>query len=258
FHFEQRAGAEFLLAMILCLQGFPLRARDMIDDGVAEVDANGHALQFCVLLAQFACPVACLIGDLGRLDGFVSHLLDSAERHGLLAWSARGQCWRALLRIRRGEISPGIAALDQALRNFPGQGRAFQHVWLLGELAKAKADAGWLPEARGSIETALERAEIGGENWCAPELLRLRGEIMKSQALLAEAEAAFRKSLSLAREQGALYWELRAATSLARLLRGLGRRREAAALLAPVRDRFEDALETDDLRDARLLVPDLL
>ena len=81
---------------------------------------------------------------------------------------------------------------------------------------------------------------------------------MRSQALLTEAETAFRESLSLARQQGASYWELRTATSLARLLCELGRRGEASALLAPIRDRFEDALETDDLRDARLLVPDPL
>jgi hypothetical protein len=78
---------------------------------------------------------------------------------------------------------------------------------------------------------------------------------MKSQALLVEAEAAFRESLSLARHQGALHWELRTAASLGRLLRTLGRRREAAELLAPFRDRFEDVLETDDPCDARLLVP---
>jgi predicted ATPase len=254
FHFEQRAGAEFLLAIILAVQGFPQRARAMIDNGVAEVAANGHTLQLCVLLAQFACPVAWVIGDLGRLDSYISNLLDSAERHGLVAWSARGRCWEALLRIRRGEILPGIAALDAALRGFPGQGRAFQYVWILGELAKAKADAGRLVEAREAIETALERAEIGGEQWCVAELLRLRGEIMRSLALPVDAEASFTQALSLARHQGALCWELRAARSLARLWCASGRRREAAALLAPLRDRFDAVLETDDLRDAWLAV----
>jgi len=258
FHFEQRAGAEFLLAMILCLQGFPRRARDLIDESVAEVDANGHALQLCVLLTQFACPVAFIIGDLGRLDGFVSHLLDLAERHGLHAWGARGRCWQALLRIRRGDLLSGIAALDLALRNFPGNGRAFQYVWFLGELANAKADAGWLVEARGSIERALERADVGGEQWCVPELLRLRGQIMVSQALLAEAETAFEESLSLARRQGSLWWELRSASGLARLWNDLGRRSEAEALLAPIRDRFEAAMETDDQRDAWLTAVDSL
>jgi len=251
FHFEQRAGAEFLLALILWLQGSPSRARCLIDAGVAEVESHGHALQLCVLLAQFACPVACLIGDLGRLDGYVAGLLESAERHGLAAWAARARCWQALLRIRRGERAGGIGALELALRSFPGHGRAYQHVWLLGELAKAQADAGSGAAARASIETALERADVGGEQWCVPELLRIRGHVLLSQALSDEAETAFEAALSHARGQGALAWELRAATSLAGLWCEAGRRSEAAALLAPLHGRIEDVLQTDDLRAAR-------
>jgi hypothetical protein len=67
------------------------------------------------------------------------------------------------------------------MREFPGKGRAFQFVWFLGALAKANADVGELREACGSIDRALERADIAGQQWCVSELLRLRGEIMRSQ-----------------------------------------------------------------------------
>jgi predicted ATPase len=77
---------------------------------------------------------------------------------------------------------------------------------------------------------------------------------MRSLALPVDAEASFTQALSLARHQGALWWELRAAKSLARLWCASGRRREAVALLAPLRDRFDAVLETDDLRDAWLAV----
>jgi hypothetical protein len=152
FHFEQRAGATFLLALIEWLQGFPGPARDMIDNGVAEVIGTGHALQISVLLAQFACPVAYLLGDVARLEAFVSRLLDYTDRHGLSAWSARGRCWQALLRIREGEAMAGIATLNRALQEFPGRGRAFQHVWFLGELAGAQVEAGKQDEAERSID----------------------------------------------------------------------------------------------------------
>ena len=254
FNLEQRLGAELLLAHILCLQGFPYRARGLIDDGIAEAERNATALQLSVLLAQFACPVACMIGDLERLDDFVSRLLRSAEQHGLAAWHARGRCWQALLRIRQGDTVAGAAALDVALQSHPGHGRAFQHVWFLGELAKAQADAGSFTEARGSVELALERADIGGEQWCVPELLRVRGQVMLAQGLPAEAEAALTASLTLARQQGALSWELRAATSLARLWCAQGRQSDAGVLLLPVCGRFDDALETDDLRVGRLVL----
>ncbi len=254
FHFEQRAGAAFLLAMILWLQGFPGRARDMIDGGVAEVVNAGHALQISVLLTQFACPVACLTGDLARLETYISHLLDYADRHGLAAWSARGKCWRALLRIRQGDVIAGSAALQLALQDFPGRGRAFQHVWFLGELAKAQADAGLHAQAEESIDLALKRADTGGEAWCVPELLRIRGHIFLSKALPTQAEAAFTQSLALAQQQDARSWELRTATSLARLWCEDGRRAEAAALLAPIVGNFDATVETEDLRDARTLL----
>ncbi|MEJ0016020.1 MAG: winged helix-turn-helix domain-containing protein [Acetobacteraceae bacterium] len=254
FHFEQRAGAEFLLAMILWLQGFPRRAREMLDDAVAAVAARGHALQFSVLLAQFACPIACLLGDIERLAQFVTRLLDSAERHGLTAWAARGRCWQALLRIRQGQVTMGAEALERALRHFPGDGRAFQHVWLLAELAQAQAETGEGRTARQAVETALERAELGGELWCVPELLRIRGQVLLSLALPAEAEAMLQQSLSLSREQAALAWELRTATSLGRHLCAQGRHGEAMALLAPVCERFDDGLETADLRAARVVL----
>jgi len=255
FHFEQRAGGVFLLAMILALQGFPHRARSMIDYGVTEVVGTGHALQISVLLTQFACPVAFLIGDLVRLEGYVTRLLEQAEAHGLAAWSARGYCWQALLRIRQGETIAGIAALEIALQRYPGSGRAFQHVWLLGEFARAQAETGRHDEADRAIELALGRAAIGEETWCVPELLRIRGDVFLAMASPGQAEAAFGRSLELARRQGARSWELRTATSLAGLWSSQGRGPAARALLAPVVGYFaDDELETGDLRAARTLL----
>jgi predicted ATPase/DNA-binding winged helix-turn-helix (wHTH) protein len=258
FHFEQRAGAESLLAWILWLQGFPGRARSMIDEVVAEVAANGHALQICVLLAQFACPVAWLTGDLFRLDRFIASLLDQASRHGLAAWRARGECWHALRRIRQGDSAAGIAALERALQGFPGHGGAFQHVWLLGELARAQADAGAGDDGRGAIELALERAHTGGELWCLPELLRIRGHVLRSLGESDAAEASFTEALAVARRQQARAWELRAATSLSRLWCDTGREAAAAALLDPLCCLFVGEPETADLSEARGLLSAVL
>ena len=255
FHFEQRAGGVFLLAMILALQGFAQRARTMIDYGVSEVVSTGHALQISVLLTQFACPVAFLLGDLVRLEAFVVRLLEYAEAHGLAAWAARGHCWQALLRIRRGEGIAAIAALDSALQRYPGNGRAFQHVWLLGEFAKAQSDAGRHDDADRAIELALQRADIGAELWCLPELLRIRGQISLAKASPKQAEAAFGRSLEMAQQQGARSWELRTAISLARLWSGQGRHADALALLTPIAAGFtDDALETEDRRDGRAVL----
>jgi predicted ATPase len=73
----------------------------------------------------------------------------------------------------------------------------------------------------------------------------------------AAAEDHFRQALVWARRQGALSWELRAATSLARLLREAGRSADATSLLRPVYDRFTEGFATADLRTAKALLDDV-
>jgi predicted ATPase len=88
-------------------------------------------------------------------------------------------------------------------------------------------------------------------------LLRVKGELLLLQGAegaAATAEDHFRQALDWARRQGALSWELRAATSLARLLRNQGHTADAKALLQPVYDRFTEAFDTADLNAARVLL----
>ena len=91
------------------------------------------------------------------------------------------------------------------------------------ELAGALADAGQVAKGLATVEAAIEQSEVG---WHTLELLRLKGELLLSQekfTVVETAEDLFRQALDGAREQGSLSWELRAATSLARLLRSQGR-----------------------------------
>ena len=90
-----------------------------------------------------------------------------------------------------------------------------------------------------------------------PELLRVKGELLLLQGAPGAAAAAedhFRQALDWASRQGALSFELRAATSLARLLRDQGRAADATALLQPVYDRFTEGFDTPDLKAATTLL----
>jgi predicted ATPase len=91
-----------------------------------------------------------------------------------------------------------------------------------------------------------------------PELLRIKGEVLlqrKPNAI--DAEDHFLRSLAWARRQGALSWELRSATSLARLWRDQARTKEAHELLAPVYHRFTEGFDTVDVKAAKALVESL-
>ena len=103
------------------------------------------------------------------------------------------------------------------------------------------------------------RAERNGEAWYMPELLRIKGEVLLScrEPNAIDAEDQFLRSLAWARRVGALSWELRSATSLARLWRDQARTNEAHELLAPVYDRFTEGFDTVDVKAAKALVESL-
>lgn len=93
-----------------------------------------------------------------------------------------------------------------------------------------------------------------------PELLRIKGELLlldNASGSAAAAEESFREGLEIARQQGALFWELRGATSLARLRISQDRKRNAASVLRPVYDRFTEGSQIADLRAARILLQSL-
>jgi len=108
------------------------------------------------------------------------------------------------------------------------------------------------------VTDCVEHAE---ELWIVPEFLRRKGELLIVRGAPGEsavAEDHFQRALATARRQGALSWELRAATSLARLWDGQNRRSDALALLQPVYDRFTEGFDTADLKAAKGLLNTLL
>lgn len=106
-------------------------------------------------------------------------------------------------------------------------------------------------------DNALQLAEETGERWAAAELNRRKGRLLLRRGHTEAAEELYGKALSIAREQEAKLWELRAAASLARLRRDQGRRGEARDLLARVYGWFTEGFDTPDLKDTRALLDQL-
>jgi predicted ATPase len=124
-------------------------------------------------------------------------------------------------------------------------------------LAQGLASLG-RPEAWEACRRNAEVAEQGSEIWCLPEVHRLTGDVLAlTGGDAAEVEAAYRRALATAAEQGARSWELRAATSLARLWRRQGRPGEARELLAPIFGWFTEGFDTADLKEAGSLLDEL-
>jgi predicted ATPase len=124
-------------------------------------------------------------------------------------------------------------------------------------LAGACGIAGQLEEGLTLLDNALQIVERTGERWLTAELNRHKGQRLLRQGHSEAADELYRKALSIAKEQEAKLWELRAVTSLASLRRDQGRHTEAHDLLAPVYGWLTEGFETPALKDARALLDEL-
>ena len=129
----------------------------------------------------------------------------------------------------------------------------------LSHLARVHAELGQFDAAWRCIGEAMTAAETTKETWCEAEIHRTAGELalMSPEPDTAKAQAHFDRAIAIARAQQAKSWELRAATSLARLWRDQGKRQQARELLAPVYDWFTEGFDALDLREAKALLAEL-
>jgi predicted ATPase len=127
----------------------------------------------------------------------------------------------------------------------------------LGHLASAHASLGQPEVALDLLDEAIQTADKINERFFEAELHRLRGEILLTMGRRGEAEAGLRRALTIAQQQQARWWELRAATTLAKHWRGEGKCLEAYSLLQPVYGWFVEGFDTASLKDAKALLGEL-
>src|ERR1700738_224532 len=260
FLLDQRVAGQVFLARILWLQGFPDQAMRISQGILDDARAIDHTVSLCYALSAAACSIPLLVGDLAAAERSVAMLVDHSAKHVLALWHAWARCLEGALFIKRGDVEPGLRRLRTALDELRESEFALPYTIFLGALAEALADVGQVTQGIAAIDEALARSERDEERWCVAELLRVKGELVLREGApdaTAVAEDHFRQALDWARRQGALSWELRAATSLARLWRDQNRPKAAREILAPVYDRFTEGFETADLKAATLLLDDL-
>jgi predicted ATPase len=129
----------------------------------------------------------------------------------------------------------------------------------VSNLATAYAELGQFDDAWrciGEAETAVETCKY---TWYEAEVNRIAGkiELLSPDPDAAKAEAYFERSLTVAHQQQAKSWELRASMSLARLWRSQGKAQQARELLAPVYGWFTEGFDTRDLKEAKALLEEL-
>jgi len=170
-----------------------------------------------------------------------------------------GRIYHGLARVHAGEGADALTEVAEGLALHTSTGNRGGIPGMLAGLADGQRAAGQHAVALRMVESGLTLASDTGQHFCDAGLFHLKGELLLATkpASSGEAEALFRRALDIARAQEAKSFELRAATSLARLWQRQGKRAEARALLAPVYAWFTEGLDTRDLIEAKALLDEL-
>jgi predicted ATPase len=253
--FHPNGNAQACLGIVLLSLGYPDQALARSKTAAAEARRLAHLPSLASILALGAVPFA-LVGEDAILGEWADQLVAVASEQGLPFWGAMGMgtTYRGWVKVKNGDVSEGMSLLRSGTAAFRGTGAELFAPYPVSLLASACQIAGQIEESLTLLSEALLIVERTGERWFAAELNRQKGQLLLQLGNSATAEELFRKALSIAAEQGAKLWELRAAASLARLRREQGRHGEARSFLAPVCHWFTEGFGTPDLKDAKALL----
>jgi hypothetical protein len=258
FGYDHRIRALVALARTLWLQGCPDQAVKVARQTIHEAEEFKHPVTLCIALI-WTVPVFIWSGDLMAAEAIIDRLVAHAARYSLGPYQAVSLGLSGDLSIKRGDAQNGVRLLGQCLDEL----RAERHQVLTPVLASAMAEGlavmGQIENAFAAIDHALAMVVENGGSSDMPEILRIKGRLLLSAPRPdpSDAEDWLLRSLESAHQQSALGWELRTATTLARLMSAHGRRTQAHELLAGIYDRFTEGYETSDLRAARRLLEDI-
>jgi class 3 adenylate cyclase/tetratricopeptide (TPR) repeat protein len=187
----------------------------------------------------------------------VRQLCDEYGFPEVLGWAEQ---YDAYARFWQGDREAALSQMVDAIERLDRVGSLIRSTWRYAALAQMQHRLGNSAAAEAAIARAFENIEQTGERWCEPEVYRVAAEVALQElpgAPAASVEQYLLRAIEIARTQGAMWWELRASTSLAHLLAGQGRRHDARATLAGIYNSFTAQFDSADLRNAKALLQQL-
>jgi class 3 adenylate cyclase/predicted ATPase len=200
------------------------------------------------------CVTQYLRRDVDRTAECADLLVDFARQNGLGPWAAAGKIWQGWVRFERGGGAGALAQMREGLAEYRAAGTPHLLYRFIMVVADVEARLGFRQDGLAHVAEASTLQDSLGAGAYACDLLRIRGELLAQSKEGADAEACFRQSIALAREQQAPMWELRSAVGLGRLWAAHGRSGEIRNLLTPIYSRFTEGFDTPDLIEAKALL----
>jgi predicted ATPase len=204
-------------------------------------------------MTHFCC------GNYATASAKADELVALAGEKGSAIWKAYGAARQGFLAVITDKASDAVQIITSATDTARSTGSTLWMPLNQFHLARAYAALGKFEDARRCLGEAMTAMAITKETWWEAEVYRTAGEIAwkSPEADLTKAETYFERSLTIARQQQAKSWELRASMSLARLWRSQGKVRQARELLAPVYGWFTEGFDTLDLKEAKAMLAEL-
>jgi tetratricopeptide (TPR) repeat protein len=254
FGIHPPVGSEMFLGMVLSCLGFPEQALARSNAAIAEARRLAHPPTLASCLISTIVTL-WFVGDIAAMGERAEELIAVTTEHRFAMWRAQGIMCRGLVEVENGNVTEGMSAMRDGLTASRDTGVPGPQEFIV--LAAAWEMAGQVEEALTLLDQALQIGERTGNRWLEAELTRRKGRLLWRRGDGEAAEKLYRKALSIAEEQEAKLWELRAATSLARLWGDRGERTEARARLAPIYNWFTEGFGTADLKEAKALLDNL-
>jgi class 3 adenylate cyclase/predicted ATPase len=256
---DPKVISECFRATALWSLGFPDQASATGEALLEHARALGDPYTLAYTLNFAAVWVPELRGEYQRVFDRAAEGIELARKLGYPFMEMFGTLERAWAMSQSRDPFEALAVQDEALEKYRAHGVRFHYPHLLARRASLLIRVGRVDSAQATAAEALTHLEQSGERSIEVEVHQTRGDALRAGGMhrWAEAEACYSRAIEVAREQKAKSWELRAATSLARLWQDQGRRRQAWDVLAQIYDWFTEGFGTRDLQDAKALLDQL-
>jgi predicted ATPase len=255
FGHDNRVAATIYRSWALWMLGYPEAALADAERALNHARELGQAATLMLALC-FTSLTYSFCGSYSAANARLDEDRALAKEKGAALWKAFGMLSQGCVLALTGKSLDAAQMITAGLAEFRATGSTFWTPLFLSYLAKAYAELRQLDDAWRSIDEVITAVQATKETLCEAEVHRVAGEIalLSPELDVAKAEAYFERALAVARQQQAKSWELRAATSLARLWRDQGKVQQARELLAPIYGWFTEGFDTRDLKEAKALL----
>jgi class 3 adenylate cyclase/predicted ATPase len=258
FQYGQDIGTTVMcyLSWALWHLGYIDQASQLASEAVKRAEEISHPFTLVYTLCHARGMMDVFRRQSDDTQSYTGVVKSFCSEHEFPFWGAGGQIFGGWAAISRGELESGI---DELIRGLAAWRKTGARLWLpifLALEADGHFRAGRHQAALQSIDQALATANETGERWAVAEILRMKANLLQTsgRGRPDEVEGLLKDSVSIARRQQALCWELRASCDLGRLWQEQGRSKEAMKLLRTIYGRCTEGFETPDLQYAKVLI----